>query len=91
MGKGPVNTIQCGKVKIDVWENVGEKYTTVSFAISKNYKTNTGGHDGMGEWKTTNSYTLQELSDVQIAVTQVQLMYRVKGNIEQVKADEPAY
>lgn len=81
----PVDTIQCGKVKIDVWVNKGEKYDTVSFAVSKNYKTKAG------EWKTTNSYTLQELADVQIAITQVQLKYRVKGNNEQPKSDEPAY
>ena len=85
MGKGPVETIQCGKVKIDVWVNKGDKYDTTSFAISKNYKVGE-------EWKTTNSYTLQELADVQIAVTQVQLKYRVKGNLVEQKQDEqPAY
>ena len=85
MGAGPVDTVQCGKVKIDVWENPSRdgKYVVQSFAVSKNYKASDGS------WKTTNSYTLAELTDIQIAIMQIQLKYRVKGN--QVEADQPAY
>lgn len=87
MGKQPpVDVIQCGKVKIAIFVNKSSdgKYDVTTFAVTKNYKVGE-------EWKTTNSYTLQELADVQIAITQVQLKYRVKGNNKQPKSDEPAY
>ena len=53
-GKGPVDSIKYGGVKVDVWENKGEKSNFYSFTIQRSYKAG-------DEWKNTNSLRQQDL------------------------------
>lgn len=57
----PVKNYRFGPVSLSVWENEGSKdgktFTTKSFQLTKNYKK---GDD----WKTTNSYKVNELVNV---------------------------
>ena len=70
MAKRPEKTIKVGKVQINKWVNKGEKFDSVSYQLSKNYKVGE-------EWKSTNNFSIQELSDVIVACQQA-LQDRVK-------------
>jgi hypothetical protein len=85
MAKKPEATIKVGKVQIVVWKNSGEKYDTLAFAMTKNYKKD-------NEWKTTSSFTMADLADAQIAIAEAQRRFRlvVKTNSDS-GGDEPAY
>jgi len=74
MAKRPERTYKAGKVQVNVWVNKGDKFDSVSYQVSKNYKT--AGENG--EWKTTSSFTLQELADLVILIREIQRDYRVK-------------
>lgn len=73
-GKRPERTYKAGKVQVNVWVNKGEKFDSISFQVSKNYKT--AGENG--EWKSTNSFSLQDLADLAILIREIQRDYRVK-------------
>ena len=73
----PINKIRVGAVSITIWENEktgkdGQKYTAQSFQLDKNYKT---GDD----WKTTNSYSANDLMLV-IMACQKALEYKYLKN-----------
>lgn len=73
-GKRPEKTYKAGKVQVNVWLNTGGKFDSISYQVSKNYKT--AGENG--EWKSTNSFALQDLADLAILIREIQRDYRVK-------------
>lgn len=70
-GKRPERTYKAGKVQVNVWKNKGEKFDSISYQVSKNYKVG-------DEWKSTNNFTIQDLADLVILIAQIQRDYRVK-------------
>jgi hypothetical protein len=71
-GKKPIRTTQLGNMKISVWENQKENYTTFSSKIEKNYK------DG-DEWKKTESLNDNDLKNLNTLI-QNELNKRIKTN-----------
>ena len=70
----PKQKFRCGNVTATIWENEneynGNKVKSYSVSLERSYK------DKSGEWKTTNSYGLNDLQKVTSAVRQaVDWMY----------------
>lgn len=66
-GNQPKSKTRAGKVSITEWENIRNKgkkdeFVSSSYSVDKNYK------DKNDEWKTTNSYSYQELTDLADAI-----------------------
>jgi len=60
-GKGPVSSVKVGGIKVDVWENKGEKANFYSYTIQRSYKAG-------DEWKNTTSLRQQDLPKAVLAL-----------------------
>ncbi len=91
--KKPDRIYSAGKVKLNVWVNEGQDYTTVAYAPVKNYKVGKGDD---AKWKTSTSFSLVDLADLELCIQKARLAERVKspgGNTsgDTKKDDSPAF
>ncbi|MBE3037080.1 MAG: hypothetical protein IMZ70_08395 [Candidatus Atribacteria bacterium] len=74
-GKAPIFTVRVGSIQFSVWENDTDKGPMRSVTINKSYM------DAKKEWKTTQSFKVQDMPLIDLGLQEVMKFQYLKGGV----------
>ncbi len=70
----PEKTFKAGQLSATIWKNQQDKFETFNVQLQKNYK------DKMGNWKTTNNLSLNDIPKAEIILKKAYEFLVLKDN-----------